>query len=235
MGATDGQPRVGVVVVAAGASQRMGGVDKVFALLDGQPLINYSLRAFQEAPGVESVVLVLAEAQLARGRRLVADGGLTRVSAVTAGGPRRQDSVANGLRSLDRCDVVAVHDGARPLVDLATISRGLEAVTETGAASAAVPVTDTIKTAGANMVVHGTPDRGGLWLAQTPQLFDAALLAEAHDAVAADVTDDATMVETLGGKVKLFMGSYENIKVTTAADMILAEAILTVRGRAGPS
>ena len=232
IGPGDAHPRVGVVVVAAGTSHRMGGIDKVFAPLAGAPLITHSLTAFQEATGVHSIALVLAEAQVKRGEQIVADAKLTKVSAITAGGARRQDSVANGLKSLDRCDIVMVHDGARPLVDLGMISRGLEAVTETGAASAAVPVTDTIKTAGADMVVSDTLDRSGLWSAQTPQVFSAALLADAHRAVADDVTDDAAMVEALGGKVKLFLGSNENIKVTTPEDISLAEAILKARGEA---
>ena len=218
--------------MAAGASHRMGGVDKVFVPLAGVPLVTYSLRAFQEGTALQSIALILAEAQVQRGAQLVADAELTKVTAITAGGARRQDSVASGLKSLDRCDIVMVHDGARPLVDLDMISRGLEAVTETGAASAAVPVTDTIKTAGADMVVSGTLDRSSLWSAQTPQVFRAALLAEAHRAVADDVTDDATMVEALGGKVKLFLGSYENIKVTTPEDISLAKAILEARRRA---
>ena len=210
----------------------MGGVDKVFLPLAGAPLITYSLGVFQEAAGIHSVALVLAEAQVQRGVQLVADAHLTKVCAITAGGARRQDSVAIGLKSLDGCDVVMVHDGARPLVDLDLISRGLEAVTETGAASAAVPVTDTIKTAGADMVVSGTLDRSRLWSAQTPQVFRAALLADAHNAGSDDVTDDAAMVEALGGKVKLFLGSHENMKVTTPDDIVLAEAILDARRRA---
>ena len=229
MGPADPHPRVGVVVVAAGASHRMGGVDKVFVPLAGLPLITYSLRAFQEALGIESVVLVLAEAQVQRGAQLVADAKLTKVSAITSGGARRQDSVAAGLRSLDGCEILMVHDGARPLIDQDVIARGLEAVAETGAASAAVAVTDTIKTAGADMVVSGTLDRNSLWSAQTPQVFRADLLAKAHRDVADDVTDDAAMVEALGGKVKLFLGSYENIKVTTPEDLFLAKAILESR------
>ena len=211
----------------------MGGIDKVFVPLAGEPLISYCLRAFQESPCVQSVVLVLAEAQVQRGEQLVADARLTKVSAITAGGARRQDSVARGLRSLDGCDIVMVHDGARPMVDQDIISRGLEAVTDTGAASAAVPVTDTIKTAGVDMVVSSTLDRSSLWSAQTPQVFSTAVLAEAHRAVPDDVTDDAAMVETLGGKVKLFLGSHENIKVTTPEDISLALAILGDRQRSG--
>ena len=218
--------------MAAGASHRMGGVDKVFVPLAGLPLITYSLRVFQESSGIHSVALVLAEAQVQRAAQLVADAALTKVNAITVGGARRQDSVALGQKSLDGCDIVIVHDGARPFVDQEVIARGLEAVTETGAASAAVAVTDTIKTAGADMVVSGTLDRSSLWSAQTPQVFRAALLAEAHRVVADDVTDDAAMVEALGGRVKLFLGSYENIKVTTPEDISLAKAILESRDRA---
>lgn len=231
----DNQPRVGAIIVAAGASHRMAGVDKVFAMLAGEPLIKYSLRAFQEVQDVDTVVLVLSDAQLERGYHLVDGAGLTKVSAIVPGGSRRQDSVANGLNSLRHCDVVMVHDGARPLVDHDIIYRGLDAMIETGAASAAIPVTDTVKISGGDMVVSSTLDRRGLWAAQTPQVFRSGLLMEAHDAVGVDVTDDAAMVEALGEKVKLFLGSYNNIKVTTPQDMTHAEAILAARQRTGYS
>ena len=135
----------------------------------------------------------------------------------------------SGLNRLDRCEWVAVHDGARPLLTDAIILRGLISVRETGAATAAVQVKDTIKIVKEDGTVESTPMRDRLWSVQTPQIFAHDLLRSAHDRVKADVTDDASMVEIIGGKVKVFEGSYENIKVTTPEDLTLAASLLKQR------
>ena len=228
---SDPHPKVGVVVVAAGASRRMGGIDKVFLPLGGKPLIAHSLQEFENSPVVNDIVVVLSESALDEGERMLAGLGLGKVVGVTAGGARRQDSVLKGLELLSDCDIFVIHDGARPFVNGDMIARSLEAVAETGAATAAVPVKDTIKIVGPDMLVKSTPDRAALWAAQTPQVFESRLLMEAHERVTDDATDDAGMVEALGAKVKLFMGSYENIKVTTPEDVALAEAIYGARVR----
>tara|TARA_B100001971_G_scaffold87935_1_gene81214 strand:+ start:5459 stop:6148 length:690 start_codon:yes stop_codon:yes gene_type:complete len=220
---------VGVIVVAAGGSRRMAGLDKVFLPLGGTPLIFYCLKVFETAAEIDDVILVLSESSVDRGEELIRHEGLVKASRVVAGGPRRQDSVANGLRILADCDIVIIHDGARPLVDCDLISRALDAVAETGAASAAVPVKDTIKVAGPDMIVTETPDRRTLWAAQTPQIFRTDLLRDAHQRVTHDVTDDASMVESIGARIKLFMGAYENLKVTMPEDVALAESILAAR------
>ena len=136
-----------------------------------------------------------------------------------------------GLELLSDVDWVVVHDGARPLVDADIIVRGLDAAAETGAAVAAIPVTDTIKRVGPGCIVVDTPPREELWAAQTPQVFRRQVLADAHQRVAKDVTDDAAMVELAGGAVKLFMGSYENIKVSTPEDLAAARVLLESRAR----
>ena len=227
--ASDPRHKVGVVVVAAGASRRMGGIDKVFLLLGDRPLIAHSLQVFENSPVVDEIAIVLSESAQDEGERMVTDLGLGKVVGVTVGGARRQDSVLRGLKLLPDCDVFMIHDGARPFVSGDLIARGLDAVAETGAATAAVPVKDTIKIVGPDMLVTSTPDRSALWAAQTPQVFESRLLLAAHERNSDDATDDAGMVEALGTAVKLFMGSYENIKVTTPEDVALAEAIYGAR------
>ncbi len=224
---------IGVVVVAAGSSTRMDGVDKVFAGLRGQPLIAWSLLTFESCDEVTGVVLVLSSSSIARGRALAEDLGLSRVVATVQGGARRQDSVRAGLDALAalkvKCDMVAIHDGARPFVDGDMLRRGVAAAQKTGAAVAAVPVKDTIKVAGPDRNVTETPDRSKLWAVQTPQVFRTDLIYEAHRLVTHDVTDDASMVEAIGGRTAIFDGHPENIKVTTPDDLLLADLIAARR------
>ncbi|MCK5577720.1 MAG: 2-C-methyl-D-erythritol 4-phosphate cytidylyltransferase, partial [Dehalococcoidales bacterium] len=139
--------QVAAIIVAAGRGERMSGVDKVFALLAGKPVLAWAVDAFQQCPLVDRIVVVLAEHNLKRGRELVEKEGWSKVSDVCPGGEERQQSVAAGLSRLRDCRWVVIHDGARPLVTAAIIESGLEAAKETGAAVAAVPVTDTIKLA----------------------------------------------------------------------------------------
>ena len=227
---------VGAVIVAAGASTRMAGADKLFAPLGGRPLLARALQPFQESPLVERIALVLSATNIERGRALAEEEGIGKLTAVCEGGPRRQDSVRLGLEALGPCDWVLVHDGARPLADDALIERGLAAARETGAAVPAVPVADTLKAAAPDGTVERTLDRSGLWAAQTPQVFRYDLLLRAHREITTEVTDDAAMLEALGLPVKLFEGSAANIKVTAPDDLRLAEALLQagaapVRGR----
>ena len=221
--------RIGAVVVAAGKSSRMGGVDKIFAQLLGLPLIAYSLDRLETFPPVSEVVLVLDEGSLEKGRGLVRQCRYEKVSRVCSGGARRQDSVRSGLESLTACDWVIVHDGARPCLDHAMLRRGLEAAGESGAAVAGVPVKDTIKVVSSQDLVEDTPARVRLWAAQTPQIFRYDLLWDAHQRCQRPVTDDAAMVESLDHPVKMFMGSYENLKVTTQEDLAVAEVFLRSR------
>ena len=220
---------LGVVVVAAGRSTRMGGVDKTFAPLLGQPLIAHTLDRFEEWAPAGEVVLVTAAESVARGRELALRRGYRKVTHVCSGGERRQDSVRAGLERLSPCDMVLVHDGARPCLDAALLQRGLDAAAEYGAACAGVPVKDTIKEVGADGLVQSTPDRARLWQAQTPQLFAYELLLDAHRHCLAEATDDAAMVESRGHPVRMFLGAYENLKVTTPEDLTLAEAFLKLR------
>ena len=217
------------MVVAAGKSSRMGGVDKIFAPILGLPLISYSLAQFETFAPVIEVALVLDQASLERGETLVQQHGYRKVTRVCGGGTRRQDSVRSGLESLGPCDWVIIHDGARPCLDQSMLQRGLEAAQEWGAAVAGVLVKDTIKVASSQHVVLETPARENLWAAQTPQVFRYSLLCDAHQRCQESFTDDAAMLESLGHPVKMFLGSYENLKVTTPEDVAVAEVFLGAR------
>ncbi len=221
--------RVGAVVVAAGSSRRMEGVDKVFAPLAGKALLAHVLRVFQDCPLVDEVVVVVGAAGLERGRELVKTEGFSKVVALCLGGERRQDSVAQGLRQLGDCRWVVIHDGARPCVTADLIERGLDEAGQTGAAVAAVPVKETLKVVDEELVIRDTPKRGNVWLAQTPQVFRFDIMIQAHQRVKDEVTDDAAMAEALGHRVRVYMGSYGNVKVTTPEDLALAEIILRER------
>jgi 2-C-methyl-D-erythritol 4-phosphate cytidylyltransferase len=229
--AKDNYRKAGAVIVAAGASKRMGGIDKMFAPLGGKPILAQVIDAFQKCKAIDQIVVVVSKENLKRCQQLVAEQGWSKVIEVCVGGERRQDSVAAGLGRLKQCEWAVIHDGARPLVTTDLIERGLEAARETGAAIAAVPVTDTIKIAGDDKIILETPPRRTLWAAQTPQIFRFGIIEEAYRKANNDVTDDASVVEQLGYKVKLYMGSYDNIKVTTPDDLILAEALWKKHGK----
>lgn len=216
---------VNAIIVAAGESSRMGGVDKLFAPLSGKPLLARTIGVFQESPLVDRIVLVVHQKNLAKCRALVAAEGFSKVSEVCPGGRRRQDSVAAGLKHIGDCGWVIIHDGARSLVTADLITEGLKAARETGAAIAAVPVKDTIKEADKDRIVTQTLNREDLWAVQTPQVFRRDLIVKAYRQIDDDVTDDAVLVERMGGKVRLYHGSYANIKVTTPDDLVLAEAL----------
>ena len=202
-------------------------MDKLFAKLGGKTILARVVETFQECNSVDQIILVVNQQNVDKVRQLVAENKWNKVAEVCAGGKRRQDSVAVGLGKLDGCDWVVIHDGARPLVTKDLIEQGLEAAKETGAAVAAVPVTDTIKVAGDDRIVLETPVRQNLWAVQTPQVFGYSLIAEAYKRADNDeVTDDASLVEQAGYKVKLYMGSYDNIKVTTNHDLLVAEALI---------
>ncbi len=220
----DDQQKVGAIIAAGGSSRRMGGIDKMFAPMGGKPVLARVISVFQGCASIEQIVVVLSERSLKQGQQLVAEQGWAKAS-VCRGGERRQDSVLNGLSQLTHCGWVVIHDGARPLVTIGLIEEGLESVKETGAAIAAVPATDTIKIVDKEMIARQTLPRDSLWLCQTPQVFLYDLLTKAYRKATAEVTDDAQIVELAGGKVKLYMGSHDNIKITAPADLAMAEML----------
>lgn len=228
------QQTAGAVIVAAGSSQRMDGVDKVFALLGEKTVLARVVDTFQECDLIDRIVIVLSEANLKKGEQLAAGQRWPKVTDICPGGERRQDSVVAGLNRLSNCDWVVIHDGARPFVTRDLIEQGLETARETGAAIAAVPVTDTIKVAGDDQIVQGTPPRQSLWAVQTPQVFRFDIITEAYRQLKYEATDDARAVEQLGYKVKLYMGSYRNIKITNPDDLALAEWMLYQKSEPRP-
>jgi len=216
--------KLGAVIVAAGTSQRMEGINKLFVPLGGKPLLAWSVDTCQRYSLVQQIVLVLNDEDLARGQKLKKERGWSKVT-LCPGGARRQDSVREGLHKLKDCHWIMIHDGARPFLTLDLIENGLEAARETGAAVAAVPVKDTIKLAADERLIGETLQRDRLWAAQTPQIFSFDVITRAYENLAAEVADDATAVERLGHKVQLYMGAYKNIKVTTPQDLALAKVI----------
>lgn len=223
------EDKVGAVIVAAGKSSRMGQVDKIFAPVAGLPVLAWVVNTFQSCVAVDEIVIVLAKKNLERGRRLVKSCAWSKVAAVCHGGPRRQDSVKEGLARLTGCQWVVIHDGARPCVSTDLLERGLMAAKESGAAIAGVPVNDTIKVVSRQGFVQETPTRQSLWAIQTPQVFRYDLLAGAHRSQISEVTDDATLLEQMGHRVEVYMGSYHNIKITTPDDLAVAELFLKCR------
>ncbi len=228
----NGSEPVAAILLAAGSSSRMQGVDKQFLELGGQPVFLHSLQVFEASEAVDHVCIVFSESNLEAGQKAVKAAGHSKVSAMVAGGARRQDSVRRGIEALSGLSAppqwLIVHDAARPFVDESMIISGLEAAQTSGAAVTAVSLKDTVKEVEGSAVV-ATPDRDGLRVIQTPQVFRASTLIEAHEAVSDDVTDDASMVEINGGSVVVFPGSYDNIKITTPEDVPLAELIYARR------
>jgi len=219
-----GSSKLGVVIVAAGTSQRMAGINKLFASLRGKPLLAWSVDTCQRYSLVQQIVLVLNDEDLVRGQKLKKERGWSKVT-LCPGGVRRQDSVREGLKQIRGCDLVMIHDGARPFLTPDLIEDGLKVVGGTEAAVAAVPVKDTIKLAAGDRLVGETLQRDRLWAAQTPQIFSFNVINGAYENLVAEVTDDAAAVERLGYKVQLYIGDYKNIKVTTAEDLALARII----------
>ncbi|MDP3047297.1 MAG: 2-C-methyl-D-erythritol 4-phosphate cytidylyltransferase [Chloroflexota bacterium] len=223
--------RVTAIIVAAGAGLRMGGIDKLFADVGGMPLLARTLAAFEACPSVDQIILVASESNLDRCWKLVRSYGFKKVTELVPGGARRQDSVQQGLDQVKDSLWVLIHDGVRPFIDDALITAGIKTAREYGASVAAVPVKDTIKVVNADHLVRNTPKRGTLWAAQTPQVFRIDVIRAAYRDAFGDVTDDAMLLERIGQPVKVYQGSYENIKITTPEDLDLAECILKRRGK----
>ena len=219
--------KCGAVILAAGSASRMGGIDKVMAELDGEPMIARTVRAFQECDAVSEIVIVTREDLILPITGLCKT--CPKVTAVVAGGKSRQESVGKGLNALSKdVKLAAVHDGARPLITWQLIDWVIRAANTYGAAAPAIPVKDTIKTVEGGIVVN-TPERSKLRAVQTPQVFDmdllkGALLKAYQDG--AEVTDDCSAVERLGMKVKIVEGDEKNIKVTTPMDLRIARMLL---------
>jgi 2-C-methyl-D-erythritol 4-phosphate cytidylyltransferase len=223
--------KLGAVIVAAGRGTRMGTKEsKQYLPINGKPILVYTLEAFEKAAEVSTVVLVVSKEDIVHCQSYIEKYGLTKISAIVAGGTSRQDSVYEGLQQLDT-EWVIVHDGVRPFVTTKSISHCWRAAEQYGAAVIAVPVKDTIKVADDAGMVLTTPDRSSLWAIQTPQAFRRSELVIAYEKAAADQyegTDDASLMERSGRPVRIVEGDYGNIKITTPDDLQWAQFRLMI-------
>lgn len=217
----------GAVIVAAGSATRMGGIDKIMAPLGGEPVIVHTVRQFQNCDVIREIVVVTRPDLIVPIMDLCHE--FPKLKAVVAGGDSRELSVAMGMNTLSgKCKLVAVHDGARPLVSWQTIDRTVRAANTYGAAAPAIPVKDTVKVVRGGLVAE-TPERATLRAVQTPQVFDFDLLRGALKKARMDeavITDDCSAVERMGMSVKIVDGEERNLKITTAMDLKIAELFL---------
>lgn len=222
-------PAVCAVIVAAGSSRRMGGENKLLLPLDDAPVLAHTLSAFEKCAAIRDIVLVCREQDILPYSDLARAFGISKLRTVTRGGDSRTASVLAGITAApEDTGLVAVHDGARPLVSEAVITEAVYAAAEYGAAAPVVPVKDSIKRIQNGSIAADVP-RDTLAAVQTPQVFDRALLTRALETAAREnrsFTDDCAAVEAMGQAVRATHGSYENIKITTPEDILVAEAFL---------
>ena len=220
------------VVVAAGSARRMEGIDKVLAPLGELPVLVHTLYALQDCPFIHEVIIVTREDLLVPVGKLCKDYQLDKVTKIIVGGAERIHSVQAGIREVrGDATLIAIQDGARPLVTQQILEETISKAAVTGAAAPALPVTDTIKRVQEGLSLE-TLDRAQLWAVQTPQVFDADLIRVATEKALSDgvlPTDDCAAVERLGMKVSITQGSKENIKITTPFDLVLGGVILEAR------
>lgn len=213
---------VTAIILAAGKSDRMKGVNKMLIPFKNNPLILHTVNVFHNSPLIQSIVLVVSKDLYKNAIDIFPNTQWNKITNIVIGGERRQDSVRNGLSKSKNTQWVIIHDGARPFITESTIQQGLIAAKNSGSAVAAVPVTDTIKEVENNNVTKTLP-RHQLWSIQTPQIFRYEIIKQAYEQISEDATDDASMVEQLGKSVNVFMGSYNNIKLTTLHDINIAK------------
>lgn len=214
------------ILLAAGNSVRMG-QDKLSAMLGDRPVLAHTLGVFEACAAIDAIVLVARPQDKERYEALCGQYGIGKLITVCSGGATRQQSARNGLAAVPQdCTLLAIHDGARPLLREDVLLRVLQDAEKYGAATAAVPVKDTVKTATADGFVDNTPPRSILQLVQTPQAFRTDLYRRALAAATEEYTDDCQLLEACGMPVRLTMGSYSNIKITTPEDMRIAGALL---------
>ena len=223
------------IIVAAGSSTRFAGAQpKQFTSILGKPLIVHTLEKFDATPAIDSIVLVLLADAIGPFEQVLERFPISKLSSVVAGGSTRAVSVRNGLNAVDTepDDIVAIHDGARPLVTVDEITRTVKRAAETGAACLVAAVTDTIKETNGNCIA-GTVDRSKLKRSLTPQAFRYSLIRRAFEGsdLGDAVTDECYLVEKLGIEIAAVEGSPWNIKVTLPEDLVVAEALLAKEGR----
>ncbi len=223
--------KVTAVIVAAGKSKRIQDkLPKQFLKIGGRPVLSHTLERFENCQEIDEILLVVAEDWLTYSSAEVVDRyGFKKVNKVVSGGEKRQDSVYKGLLAVPGdTSIVVIHDGVRPLIKTSAIAKTIESCREYKAVILAVPVKETVKRIEDGSVVT-TLNRERLWSAQTPQTFDYRVLLDAYEKAKSDRftgTDDASLVERLGVEVMILEGDYDNIKITTREDLLLAEQIL---------
>lgn len=224
--------KTSVVIVCAGNSTRMGGVNKILLPLGDRKVIGVTMQAFQSCESVYEIIIVAREDDIPAIQAEAEAAGITKLAACTTGGATRQESVINGIRKISKeTELVAVHDGARPLVKPEHIEKAIKDASVFGGATLGVPVKDTIKTVDGGLIID-TPPRSSLYITQTPQIFKRDLYFEGIDFAlehGLDFTDDCQLVEAIGGKVAMTVGDYTNIKITTPEDIDIAEVLLRRR------
>jgi len=219
---------VSAIVLAAGRGRRLKTKgSKPLIKINLLPTLIYSLKKFSLTPSIKEIILVVNKLNRAGVWRAVKKYRIRKVAHIVIGGRRRQDSVYNGLKKIDRrANLVLIHDSARPFIDKKSISRLIKAADAQGAAILAVPLKATVKRGSRNYFVKDTLSRNDLWEIQTPQVFKKELILKAYKRFGnIEVTDDAALVERLGAKVRIVRDSYFNIKITTPEDLVLAEAV----------
>ena len=221
------------IVLAAGQGKRMNAsIQKQYLLIKDKPVLYYSLKAFEDCPFIDEIILVTGTEEIAYCRQeFVEKYGFRKIQRIVAGGKERYHSVYEGLKASENADYVYIHDGARPFLTQDILERAKEEVETSGACVVGMPVKDTIKISDGNGTAVDTPKRDLVWLIQTPQVFSYELIYQAYkklmsgDTVA--VTDDAMVLEVMENrKVRLVKGSYQNIKITTPEDLMIAEVFL---------
>lgn len=217
------------VILGAGNGTRMG-IDKSKLLLDlcGKTVIERSVEAFLNLAVIDEIIVVCRECDVEEFSRLLPDEEISFV----VGGATRQESVRNAVETIDECDYIIIHDGARPLVSQNIILKTLDEAQISQAAATGVYVKDTIKVIDKDLNIVETPERSSLISIQTPQIFDFSVYKKALEKATEqkkDFTDDCRLVENLGLQVKTVIGEYENLKITTKSDVILAEALIKAR------
>ena len=229
--------RVVGIIAAAGRGERLGaGGCKALVPLCGRPIIGWTAEALARSELIRDIIVVGIPGALEAFREAVR--GIPKVRRVIEGGENRVGSVMNGFKAAgEDCDIMVVHDGARPFIDEELTGRVIVAAQRWGAAIPAVPFVCTAKAVTPDMFVDGTIDRRGIWEAQTPQAFSRDLLRDAYGSCrgGVEITDESLIAELAGARVKVVEGSYDNIKITTPVDLKLAELLLIERERAGES
>jgi 2-C-methyl-D-erythritol 4-phosphate cytidylyltransferase len=220
------------IIVAAGRSQRMG-FDKLLCLLGDKPVVVHAIEPFQQCDIVDEVILVVSPDRRTEFQQVVNSYGLTKVNRLVDGGSERHLSVWNGISHLsEACEIVAVHDAARPLVSPDLIDRAVRLAGECGAVSLAAPIVETLKRADLNQNVTGSVDRTGLWGMQTPQVFRFDWLVDAYKRIVDSgrtVTDEVSALHEAGYPVRLLQNPDWNIKITFPTDLDLAEKMINLR------